>query len=751
LNEPNNINAALATASASGAQGNQPPGDALPVRAFAWVGRLFLMLMLLMLFLSSSVQAQPILDRMEFVGQWGFGSYNSVASRGDVTIYSCGASLRIFDTTNPREMYEIARVQIRQYPTNIVIRGDEVFVSTMYELVIVDITDPHAPRVVSRNPWIGGGSPIALDETYLFVSSRDSVLRVFDIANLEQVTLLDSTRLDGFYSRDIGISCGLIFIARPINQPAIITYSWDREHSFIKVAEYPIWIDYEFELGDGFGITDAATLFIFTEDTLYATVNIVNEYDIGGSPPIIQGTLLFTVGLSDGMHHFHVINASDPFHTWQMGHFQSEQSFTIKAYSSGYFYSTGDKRSLVSIENLRRPEFIEGIEDAGKIRCMRIYRDALYFKAGKTVLSLNIDDNRTPFVLDSLFLESGEYNGADDLITAEENALYVRSENYIISIDISNPEDVFPIDSIHGDFRYGQADILIENGLGLITDYDCLYSFDFTEPGYFVPLDTLVLRAPLAIGKVNDEYAYVSDDYSGYFYIIDIHDPVNMEVIDRVRLGSDAYDFYIDGDLAYVAAYSGIAILDISDPVSPRIIGTYIPDVTPRAIKSIEKSGSLLYAEGSRGQIFVFSLEDPRSVELIGMVAAGGSSTGIAIHNEFVYRSDTRDGIKIYRHEMFNRVEYSGGAEQISQYNISCFPNPLNGVGTVCLSVPWAKQGTVALYSLNGREIATFSNSPLTASTQNMAVDFSRFASGSYFIKYQSDDFTIQSKIVIIR
>jgi len=42
LNAPNNINVALAPASASGAPGNQPPSDALPVRLFAWVGRFVL-------------------------------------------------------------------------------------------------------------------------------------------------------------------------------------------------------------------------------------------------------------------------------------------------------------------------------------------------------------------------------------------------------------------------------------------------------------------------------------------------------------------------------------------------------------------------------------------------------------------------------------------------------------------------------------------------------------------------------------
>jgi len=72
LNDPNDINVDLAPASASGAQGNQPPRDALPVRAFAWVGRFVLILVLLKPF---TVTAQPELEWYRTYG----GDYNDKA------------------------------------------------------------------------------------------------------------------------------------------------------------------------------------------------------------------------------------------------------------------------------------------------------------------------------------------------------------------------------------------------------------------------------------------------------------------------------------------------------------------------------------------------------------------------------------------------------------------------------------------------------------------------------------------------
>lgn len=707
-----------------------------------------------LLLTTSVMNAQPIsLDRMEFVGQWGFGPYSSVASRGDITIFGCGASLRIFDTTNPEEMYEISHLQILSKATDLIIRGDVVFATTEPELLTIDVADPSQPRIIGREQWRGRGGPIALNDDYLFVSCRDSVVRVFDVANFEQIAFVDSLVLDGFYSKSIEIGKDLIFLALEIIRDAIMTVRWSPETGFNEIAEYNVKTDGQVTLGNGFGITGDWRIFIFDEDTLQETAFISNDLHAGNFGDAIVFDTLILAKAAGGP--FFVINSSDPFNPSVLGSTDEDIKVNISkfAYSSNYCYGfVTNSRTLLSVENLRQPESIISVEDAGGVSGIESVDGGLFVVNGQVIRSLDVHDFRAPFALDSVYLPSEHWGGPHRIFCADEGVLYVQMDNYAASIDIENPDDIFFIEAALCDFPDGRAHMEVKNGLGLASDYHNLYSFDLSDPGHFVPLDTLDLRAPYAIGFVNEEYAYVADDYSANFYIINISDPSNLSVVSQFRLGSDAFDFCIDGDIAYVAAYSGLAVLDVSNPVAPRVINTFVPDANPRAVKQVIKSDSLLYAIGARGQVWIFNASNPYDIELVGFADLQiVGITGTVGDDKSLYIASSPQGVYILRHTSLNYVNPFQSPEQPNGFGISCFPNPLNGVGTVRLSVPWVKQGTVALYSLNGREIAAFTTSPSTVGRQNMAVDFSRFASGSYFIKYQADDIAIQSKIVIIR
>ena len=110
-------------------------------------------------------------------------------------------------------------------------------------------------------------------------------------------------------------------------------------------------------------------------------------------------------------------------------------------------------------------------------------------------------------------------------------------------------------------------------------------------------------------------------------------------------LPGGAYDIVLtpDGTRAYVAAgASGIHIIDLSTPASPRLIAT-LPDVIPA--QAIAQAGALLAVSNGR-QIFAV---DPAlsPAGIIGTYTPLNQGRRMVVQGEFAYIADSADGLKI--------------------------------------------------------------------------------------------------------
>ena len=79
------------------------------------------------------------------------------------------------------------------------------------------------------------------------------------------------------------------------------------------------------------------------------------------------------------------------------------------------------------------------------------------------------------------------------------------------------------------------------------------------------------------------------------------------------------------------------------------------------------------------------------------------------------------------------------------------YPNPFNPVTNINFSIP--KSGIVKLtvYDASGRETAALFNGRLSAGTYNYDFDASQLASGIYFYKLESNDFSQTKKMVLVK
>ena len=79
------------------------------------------------------------------------------------------------------------------------------------------------------------------------------------------------------------------------------------------------------------------------------------------------------------------------------------------------------------------------------------------------------------------------------------------------------------------------------------------------------------------------------------------------------------------------------------------------------------------------------------------------------------------------------------------------YPNPFNPVTNIKFQVPSAGVVKVTVFDISGREVAELVNRNLSAGTYNVDFDASHLASGTYFYKLETKDFSEVKKMVLVK
>ena len=127
--------------------------------------------------------------------------------------------------------------------------------------------------------------------------------------------------------------------------------------------------------------------------------------------------------------------------------------------------------------------------------------------------------------------------------------------------------------------------------------------------------------------------------------------------------------------------------------------------------------------------------------------------TGSAIH---VLWSDKRLGapeLFYRRNSTGNPVGITGTNSEIpSEFSLlQNYPNPFNPVTNIKFSIPKTGLVKLTVYDASGREAAILFNGELSAGSYNYDFDASQLASGVYFYKLESNDFSQTKKMMLVK
>jgi hypothetical protein len=126
--------------------------------------------------------------------------------------------------------------------------------------------------------------------------------------------------------------------------------------------------------------------------------------------------------------------------------------------------------------------------------------------------------------------------------------------------------------------------------------------------------------------------AYVAAGSTG-LQIVDVKNPVVPRIVGSRDTTGTAIDVRIVGDLAYMAdGESGLVIFDISNPVAPTIIGSLD---TPGIAQDLVVSGARLFIADGESGLQIIDVSNPTAPTLLGTVDTPGTAKGVSVSGNY--------------------------------------------------------------------------------------------------------------------
>ena len=179
-------------------------------------------------------------------------------------------------------------------------------------------------------------------------------------------------------------------------------------------------------------------------------------------------------------------------------------------------------------------------------------------------------------------------------------------------------------------------------GLGSVFNADTLHSYQ----GVF---------APTLVGKYNTSghdrgvqvvgnYAYVAAEYSG-LQIIDISNPSTPTLKGNYNTSGRAIGVQVMGNYAYVADYSsGLQIIDVSNPTNPTLKGNYN---TSGYALDVQLVGNYAYVADHGSGLQIIDISNPTNPTLKGNYNTSGWTKNVHVMGNYAYIADYSSGLQV--------------------------------------------------------------------------------------------------------
>ncbi len=631
-----------------------------------------------------------------------------VAICGQHAIVAGWEGLDVVDLTDPVHPAVVDTLTLFD-ASNITVAGDRGCVYNSGDgLQLLDLADPRDVRL-SGHIEPRSGAAFAMTHDLLFSLASEAVLRIFDIADLDQPRLVASLTLPG--------------------QAYAIAVAGD--HAYLTCIHT-------------FVVVDVA------EPTAPYVAGSLEIADILGTVSI-AGPAAYVVGDQA----LHVVDVSTP-HAPRLVSTQAELTDQLSILGArAIALDENDAVQVVDLSDAWQPDARGRGIVAGFLEDAAIYGDwavALEWEGDLHLFDISRSDN--PRILGQ---EPGFMESATD-VAVEGARAYVVSHGYWLRVfdvgDVGQPSSL-GIMTTGGDVRQ----IVVEDALAYVvhkhrqTYHAGLQIVDVSKPTELEVIGSVTTPGDARGLALADDFAYVADGVGG-LRVIDIADPRAPRLRGQAITAREAAGVAVQDGLAYVVggglqvidvgdpdrpvvlgqldhlegaqtvvlspthAYigcgtHGLQVVDIADPSQPRLVGW---TATPGSIHRLFCRGESLYVADGRAGVGVFDIADPAVPRPVGYGLVPEEAVAVVVQGDYVFVADRGVGLQIMPSDC-------APGQSTMPSRARAFPNPGFGAVSIRFAIPTDGLVQAAVFDLAGRRIRELPSIQMSAGSHDLRWD----------------------------
>jgi len=483
-----------------------------------------------------------------------------------------------------------------------VIVDDLLYFSIGGTLMIAEISDPAAPRIIGK-ALLGGHTAYSMVvvDGFAYVGVREAGLRVVDVRNPSEA------REVGFFKPTPSPHCHDVAVVDDIAYVAmgssfyVVDVSSPEEPRRLR----EIWL----------GLANGYFKSIVVRDDLayFATIRNLRIYDIS-TPEMPVEVSRYTV----------------PEHDIRDVALSGDHAFVAAWHGGLRVLDISDPSLPVEVGVFLSDNWIEGV---------RVDDDRGFLIEGTGLHS------QTPYGMRILDLSSPQSPAEISFYDTEWSINHVHVHGSLVSVstnilglrilDISDPGAPVEIASV--DPPNQPVDIGAESGIAAITTRsEGVRIVDFRDPPLATEIGPLEDSDSVWSVAVKDGLAYLAD-LEGDLRVVDIRVPEDPQEIGRLPPGYSegyAYGVEVEGDLVYLLHRKGMKIVDVSRPDSPVELGNSNAPFEPN---DIAVSDGLVFLTAWYHHLRVIDARSPAFPAQIASFEFPGEPGAVAVEGDFLY------------------------------------------------------------------------------------------------------------------
>ncbi|HVV39415.1 MAG TPA: immunoglobulin-like domain-containing protein [Candidatus Paceibacterota bacterium] len=148
-------------------------------------------------------------------------------------------------------------------------------------------------------------------------------------------------------------------------------------------------------------------------------------------------------------------------------------------------------------------------------------------------------------------------------------------------------------------------------------------------------------------------YAYVAD-HNGGLKILDVTNPASSTIVGTYSGINGAHSIVVAGKYAYVGDSSaGLVVLDVSNPASVTQVGALSAGAVGHPLSLALSGRYLVVPDSNTAMVNIVDVGNPAAPTIVSSYTTGGAATAVAVQGKYAYIGDQGDG-SIYVEDISN-------------------------------------------------------------------------------------------------